>query len=175
MSKLFILDYDDTLFPTSCYENIKSFRKIRNQIRKLFFTLKKFGKVIVITNASLGWVKQTSHEYLSLNLIDLIPVYSMRDLKPDLPLDFSEKKIFLEKYLSENKFDEIIGFGDLFNDRNYIISFSKSHFVKNIKFIKRPSYLQLVQSLKLINQVILEVIYYNDTLDLKIELNMKLI
>jgi hypothetical protein len=91
---LFILDWDDTLFPTSYflksgddYKNLEQMAKkhmaMLNSLQRVVLELLErmvlFGSVAIITNAKQGWVEYSAYHMLPRvhSLIDLyIPVIS---------------------------------------------------------------------------------------------------
>lgn len=163
-NNLILLDWDDTLFPTSwVMEKHRNGVPITENIKKLdeilFMFLKfvcMYGKVLIITNAEKQWIK------ISLNLLDktsffiqqhiknnsfehgTITIISARDL---LSGTFPEQiwvwkeltfKKILEKYFQMNQsLLNLICIGDALYEYNAFVSIWKTeNFNRRIKYFK---------------------------------------
>jgi len=175
MSKLFIFDYDDTLFPSTDSANLidkKLCKMLRGYLKKIMLTVSSYGKVIIVTRASLDWVKLTSEKYYKFDITEYIETYSVRDMYEDVLHQDKWKITFLTTYLLNKKYEEIYGFGDSLNDRESIMWFSHSHKVNNIKFLERPTILQLTESLKTVGDYLIEYLSSPNPLDVQIAINL---
>jgi len=195
---LIILDWDDTLFPTSW--SIKNnidlndkntqnkyiifFAKLDMLLYKLFFNLQKYGKVVIVTNAVKKWV------YLSLNMLPntqriiekYIDIISARDLyqkkypkNTHLWKKLIFKRIFIEYFISKNIIQNIISVGDAEYELNALINLYDidnkidKRYLKSIKFIETPTYDILIDQLEVLNNYLVPIINNKKHLDLRFD------
>src|SRR5206468_3898165 len=117
-STLIILDWDDTLFPTSWLTNnqinlhdINSktkyssyFKRLDTVLFNLLSRLSKFGKVIIITNALPVWIKLTSTVLPNTSkLLENIKIISARKIYQSKHGDMMEwkKNVFKDEVAKE--------------------------------------------------------------------------
>jgi hypothetical protein len=187
---LFILDWDDTLFPTSWIirngisfqQNIKLyiwFDRLDRLLNTLLNKLLSIGNVIIITNAMTVWINMSS-QFLPITSRTLkhIRIISARDLYGKITDDNNAWKIMSFKNeipkIIKNDFANIISIGDADYEYNALINFYsfdkyKSKLLKSIKFIKSPSNEQIVEQLLIVNNAVDEITQSPKHLDLEIK------
>jgi len=192
---LIILDWDDTLFPTTwllknnidlnikdnVYKYIVFFSKLDTILFQLINKLLKYGNVVIVTNAAKKWID------LTLNLLpntqklinNKIIVISARELcQESYPTEiYLWKKIIFNKlthnYFSNIKLQNIISVGDADYEFNALIdlydkqSFIKNKLLKTIRFAKEPSFDSLTDQLEILYSCIDNVITSNNHCDLQ--------
>lgn len=191
---LIILDWDDTLFPTSWTTKndidltdldtqnkyIISFSKLDLLLHKLLTNFLNCGTVIIVTNATLGWVLISSNILPSTQELikSNIRVISARDhYQEKLPDKSSSwKKLIFERLAlnsQKNKnFKNIISVGDADYEFYALVNLSKyqtrnSKALKSIRFMKGPTFESLVKQLEILNDKVEDICYQNKHLDLE--------
>lgn len=185
---LIILDWDDTMFPTSWIANnkinlmnisninkyITIFSKLDMLLHKLLIKLLNYGKVIIVTNAMSKWIKISStilpntKKLIQKNII----IISARDTYQNEIADMMIwKKLIFKQLINNNKvFQNIISIGDAEYERRALISlyeYGKNRFIKSIKFISTPTFELLVDQLEVLINSINQICTLNDHLDLQ--------
>ena len=191
---LFIFDWDDTLFFTShinpsknnlfFYENKKEkkmMKAIEFYIEEILNKALSKGTVLIITNSSEGWVELCTKFYYPklIPILKNIYIISARELYQEkFPLNPEYWKIKTFNDLKEKfNFEEclvtnIICFGD---DNNEIIAAKKlgeninNCLIKTVKFRDKPSLIDMIKQLILINEQILRVYNYPKSLTIQID------
>jgi len=173
---LIILDWDDTLFPTSWIikNNINLNDKSTQNQYIVFFArldvilcdllnkLLKHGQVIIVTNAVIRWFIVSSNilPYTQKILKEKILILSARDaFQSKYPNEMHKwkKKVFdkiVEQYFLRYKLQNILSVGDAEHEFNALTdlynehSIAKLRLLKTIRFMKDPSFDQLVDQLE---------------------------
>jgi hypothetical protein len=183
---IFILDFDDTLFPTywfqtnklklsgEIYEKYKLyFINLDEQIYKFLKLLNGYGYIYIVSNASMNWLRN------SINILPLtkkfieennINVISARDNNIDVELEMWKtltfKKIIsslLDDLNNKGMHLNIISLGDAKYEYMALISLNNhikntKFLLKNIKFIEKPEYEIIIEQLKYLEFNIVYVI-----------------
>lgn len=180
---LVILDWDDTLFPTTAITDIDKNNLIK--LDKIVFTFFKqllsnpHIDVIIVTNAMRKWINQ-SKELLpqTSKLIDnRIKIYSARDLyKNRLPNHMHLWKTLVYNRVikaTAERYRNIISIGDAEYEMRALINLymlKKSDRVKrrlkNIKFINSPSFDTLIDQVSVVSKNFHKICNHRDHLDL---------
>lgn len=193
---LIILDWDDTLFPTSWIiknnldindksmheENLKIFKKLDKYLYEFLSNLLKCGIVIIVTNAMMKWI------YISINVLPLtktiiknIKLISARDwYQKRYPNKMEVWKKLVFKYIVDNLFKKkelqnIISIGDAEYEFNALIdlynidSFKNKRILKTVKLLTEPSYELLLNQLHILGKSIQNICLDNKHLDLQFE------
>lgn len=185
-----IIDWDDTLFPTSwvtrnnisVHEDIKTeykifFMKLDVIIYKFITQLMHYGKVFIITNAMGEWINLTKKLLPNTTTIfKWVKVISARDLYankyPD-DIDAWKQLCFQKvarKYMSKKKINNIISIGDAEYEYEALIKLYKvgkhKKFLKSVKLIGGSDYKHIVDQIIVLNANIREIISHNNHLDL---------
>ena len=175
MKNLIILDYDDTIFPTSDFSLRKGFNydevEYFKEMVELFISdLLKIGEVIILTNASLSWVQITSKDLLGYDLSEKIPTFCAKETLESKYPNQNWKTIFLADYLLNKDYDCLIGMGDAETDRECLLHFSSSFIVKNFKIKDRPKISELYHCLKLLKMCLEDIAREIKFLDLMLQI-----
>lgn len=195
-STLIILDWDDTLFPTSWINknNIKIidnnkltykkfFEKIDISLQKLLQKLTKLGDVNIITNALLNWIEISSkilpYTYNYLNNNNNIKIISARREYSSYTNNILDwKKMAFQNELTKitkyKKINNIISIGDAEYEYNALINLynekpNNYRLLKSVKFIRYPNNHQIFEQINIINNAIYNICIYKNHLDLIIK------
>lgn len=192
---LIILDWDDTLFPTTWVNknNIEIMNKQYNEIiyrkffknldialERLFRMLIKCGNVMIITNALLNWIDISSKVIpLTSDFIqrsNTVKIISARGEYSDKYSDPNEwKRLAFKKHL--NKFNKninnIISVGDAEYEYNALIDLytDDTHtfrLLKTVKFIRNPNMHQLIDQIQILYNSISKICKETKFLDLEL-------
>ena len=192
---LIILDWDDTLFPTSWIvkNNINlSDKNMQNQyivifsrldtiLYNLFNKLLKHGQIIIVTNAVIKWIVISSNMIPNTQKIlkDKILVLSARDaFQNQYPNEMHKwkKKLFekiVDKYFLKHKLQNIISAGDAEHEFNALTnlynenSVANLRLLKTVRFIKDPSFEELIDQLEVFNNCVNKILLSRKHMDLK--------
>lgn len=192
-STLIILDWDDTLFPTSWITknnieiqsiknspNIAYFTKIDVALYKLLKLMLKCGDIYIITNALLNWIVISSSilpktcELLKSSEIKIISARGEYQAKYDNPMDW--KKMAFERELNmimKNKLiNNVISIGDAEYEYNALINLYRDDeknykLLKSVKFIRYPNNYQLLDQILVLTNAIVDICMKTKHLDLK--------
>jgi hypothetical protein len=191
---LIILDWDDTLFPTSWINknNIeflsvenrtilynKYFHKIDNNLEHLLYKLTNCGKVFIITNALLNWIDMSvnilpkTSKLLKKNIIKIV---SARGEYSHYTSNMTEwKKLAfkreLQSLLQNTKINNIISIGDAEYEYMALINLyennkQKYRLLKSIKFKRNPNIYEIDEQLEITYNAIINVCMHPNHLDL---------
>jgi len=175
MKNLIILDYDDTIFPTTDFCMKKGFNQdeilsFKEMVELFISDLLKIGEVIILTNASLSWVQLTSKDLLGYDLSDKIPTYCAKETLESMFPNQNWKTIFLADFLFNKDYDCLIGIGDAETDRECLLHFSSSFVIKNFKIKDRPKISELFHCLKLLKLCLEDIAKEIKSLDLMLQI-----
>jgi hypothetical protein len=176
---LFILDWDDTLFPTSWVTRnnidiinnssrdryVEHFKSLDRALHSFLKNISKYGKVIIVTNALKDWVKissiimpQTYHLLKGINIV------SARSLFGEQTKDVMEWKkrtfqIIIDKEFDNKKLMNIISIGDAEYEHQALVALTQSNFdkikyLKSFRLIKDPTYEQLIEQVEMMDTYI---------------------
>jgi hypothetical protein len=191
-STLIILDWDDTLFPTSWISgnkiNIKDeeimikYRKYFNEVdltlAYLFAKMLSYGNIVVITNALIQWIYMSSSILPRISYFinnKKIKIVSARGDFANINNDpYSWKKMAFEReynlFNSRNQLNNVISIGDAEYEYLALINlFNKKNdqILKSIRFIKYPSRDLLLDQISVLGNAIDDVCVTDRYLDLK--------
>lgn len=191
---LILLDWDDTLFPTSwimrnnidltdeesVHKYIKFFSKLDILLYNLLSNLKKYGSVVIVTNAMLKWIKITSNVLPNTQklFMNSIKILSARDIYQDQypnNMQMWKKIVFknlVKKYYTDSCLQNIISIGDAEYEFNALVdlydvnSVINKKILKTIRLLKDPNYDFLLDQLKVLNKSIKKICEDKKHLDL---------
>lgn len=191
---LFILDWDDTLFPTNWVmrnninlitsstrdQYIIYFEELDRALSKLLKTTLNLGKVIIVTNALPDWINMSSivlpHTY---NLLRKVKVVSARGIyKQESPVMMDWKimafRDIIDKEFSDLSLMNVISVGDAEYEYQALIALNKRNlgikkYLKSIRFMKDPTHDILIDQLGVLNDAISEIWNKNEHLDLRFD------
>ncbi len=158
---LFIFDWDDTIIPSTYLINIldnnnQSILELLDEyLYKFFNIIKKYGTIMIITNATLQWIYYTLSFMKKTNkLLSPYKIISARD--ESINTEYTDKvylwkiKTFNNYKSYINQFDVIINIGDSMNEHNALNYLIKNKYLLpnkltlSYKFIDAPTYKQLI-------------------------------
>lgn len=190
MRTLILLDWDDTLFPTSWVSEKKidlTNEEIQNKyliffsqldliLYKLLKRLTSCGTVIIVTNAMKQWVRLSSAMLPSVNklLEKNIKIISAREqFQHEFPTEIPKwKKLIFKRLIRELCPDShnIISAGDASHEFLALINLhdnSKDQYLKTIRFIPNPPYDILIDQLEVLFTNAENIVNKKRHLDLK--------
>jgi hypothetical protein len=175
---LIILDWDDTLFPTSWVmkngmdlsnkAHTKKFSiyfsDLDKMLHNLLTRLKKCGRVVIVTNALPEWVKTSSRILInSAPLVKDTKVVSARKMYQNIIGNSMEWKKFafkdeLTEMTKRVNINNIISVGDAEYEYQALISLHKNDkkfgkLLKSVRLMKNPSYESLLDQLNVLHDV----------------------
>lgn len=194
---LIILDWDDTLFPTSWivknninlsdkntqHQYIVFFSQLDTLLYNILLKLLKYGKVFIVTNAVVKWVVISStilpntQKLINNNIV----ILSAREaFQPKYRDQIHLWKKLMFKELIETNFDgypfqNIISVGDADYEFNATTDLYNEHSVvkkrllKTIRFKKDPSFEALIDQLEVLEKNIHNIVTSVKHYDLKFE------
>ena len=184
---LIILDWDDTLFPTSWSirnnidftkkevrdKYIVFFAKLDLLLYKLFINLLRYGQIYIVTNAMTKWIVSSSRilPFTQKLLKFRVNIMSARDLHQNsYPNDsFMWKKLVFEDIINNNvKANNIISIGDAEYEYKALINLHENdnRLLKAIKFVQNPSFDTVIDQLQVLKKSIKLIVANNDHMDL---------
>jgi hypothetical protein len=168
-STLIIIDWDDTLFPTSwmvkhninlqeTYKlHIKYFNKLDEQLYSLLKDILLCGDVVIITNATTSWI----HTSLSVlpktkKLMEYIELVSAREkYQKYVVMDNWKKHTFMDEINKrQTQYNNIISIGDAEYEYNALVNLYKESNIKH-KYLKAIRFLKTTNNNKFIEQLVL--------------------
>jgi hypothetical protein len=188
---LIILDWDDTLFPTTWAINnnldmndiesqnryLDHFKDLDKIVYKLLRRLMTYGKVIIVTNALPIWVNISSRvmpntRYL-LSKMKIVSARKNHQKESNKMMDW-KKYAFqdqVSQLLKNNKAINIISIGDAEYEYQALIELYRKaknphKLLKSIKLIKDPNYNTLVDQLEVVFNAVPDVYKAEKHLDL---------
>lgn len=196
MHSLIIIDWDDTLFPTSWVmknninlqdgdtrEKYKAlFLHLDGIVARLLINKLNYGPVIIVTNASIMWIKLTLSlmpQTIKLLQRDL-KVLSARDLyQEQYPKNVGMwKKMTFIEIAKKNPFKNltykptsIVSIGDAEYEHEALINLHgidevKDTLLKSVKLVPTPTYKKLVDQLMVLNKATPKIVKQPSHLDL---------
>lgn len=176
---LFILDWDDTLFPTSwviknnidLIDNdirdgyIEHFKVLDRHLSSFLKNILTIGNVVIVTNALKDWVKVSSIVMPKTNnILKSIEIVSARSLfgdKTKNPMDWKKNtfQLIIDKFYSAKNLMNVISIGDAEYEHQALVSltrtnFNKIKYLKSFRLLKEPSFEQLVEEIDLLDTYI---------------------
>lgn len=169
MNTIFIIDWDDTLFPTTWYfnKNINKFelenkmKELDKELNKFLSIILKLGRVVIISNASYEWIIESSkflYEVKKKIENKEIIIVSARQLYQH-KTNINNWKVFtFRDYLKNNNhYNNIISIGDAEYEYNALVELYKNNrnkYYKTIKFMKYPNFNNLLIQINILNKII---------------------
>jgi len=191
---LFILDWDDTLFPTNWVmrNNINLmtsatrdqytiyFQELDRALSKFLRNTMNLGKVVIVTNALPDWISMSSIVLQqTFNLLNKVKIVSARGIYKEKSSVMMDWKIMAFRDIIDEEFADIslmnvISVGDAEYEYQALIALNKqkcgkTKYLKSIRFMKDPTHDILVDQLGVLNDAISEIWNKNEHLDLKFD------
>ena len=192
---LIILDWDDTLFPTTwtiqnnidmtnkfTYKQYMSlFEKLDTILSNLLIKFQKYGTVVIVTNAATKWVKISSivlpkTQKIITSSIQIISAREMLQEKYPNNMNLWKKIIFDElviNYFAEHGYQHIISVGDAEYEFLALVELYNEHSVinkrllKTVRFVTSPSFESLFDQLSVLYQSTDKILTSKKHMDLK--------
>lgn len=190
---LIILDWDDTLFPTTWFIHnnidlnesymknlyISYFIELDNVLQKLLKKLIMLGDVTVITNALIVWIN-TSSSVLpkTKKIMEKINVVSARGNFQGMYPNMMDWKKEAFKVAKSQKYINVISVGDAHYEYNALIGlYNKDNntLLKSIKFMNEPEQHVLIDQLNVLYDIIPNICNMTQHMDLKFKLKQNII
>ena len=156
LMNIFIIDWDDTLFPTSWVKKYKIkdyekynlyFLELDKTVKTLLEKIYKMGNIYIVSNATITWIKkglnnlQLTKEFIEKNDIEIISARDIYSNKNIIPNEW-KKNIFKNiidmcinennEYDKNNTYLNIMSLGDA--DFEYIALVKLHNYLNNIKY-----------------------------------------
>lgn len=189
METLIIIDWDDTLFPTSWViknnintSDTKYFKKLDVAVHKLLSTLLESSKVIIVTNAMKKWItisgKTIPNSYaLIKNSINIISARDIYQSKHPNKNSMWKKLVFkrltgehYRKYINnKNKMQNILSIGDADHEYKALINLHDNclpRILKTIRLMSNPSYDAIIDQLLVLHKSLNKYVKNKKNMDL---------
>jgi len=180
LTNIFLIDWDDTLFPTSWVNknniNLQNeisiseyklyFLELDNVISKFLSSLNQVGDVFIVTNASLNWIKNClkilslTNEIINLNKIMILSARDLYSKDVNSPTEWkilTFRNVVLEnlkkiKNIKKNTYLSIFSFGDATYEYLALLSLNELLLNNlNVKeYMKNNNFNFLLKSIKFI-------------------------
>jgi hypothetical protein len=196
---LIIIDWDDTLFPTSWVMKNKinmNRPEIRTKYKDFFLSLDRllymflnkcltYGNTIIITNAMPLWITNSSDVLKNTSyILNRIPVISAREKYQNKTNNMMDWKKYTFKdeidKLKNNKFLNIISIGDAEYEYNALVDLNKSFpnlnkLLKSVKLLKNPNYETLLDEIDVLKNSLHYICQTKQHLDMNFEFHYNLL
>lgn len=186
---IIILDWDDTLFPTSwiLYNNIdltdphnrithfNYFQELDNILHELLSNMCMYGEVIIITNAMIKWIELSASVLnKTQKLLNKIKIVSAREnYNKTTEMKRWKELCFMDEINNKNNVPtNVISMGDANYEYNAVINLYKTQkyhddkYFKTVHFLRNPDKNIILEELNLINNHLYEICSNNNHLDL---------
>lgn len=193
MNSLIILDWDDTLFPTSWVvkngidltdkqtknKYIVYFSQLDNILYKLLNSFMEHGNVYIVTNAKVKWVLISADILPNTKklLNNKIKVLSAREKhEKEFPNDmFAWKRMIFKNVVSEvyssNDLQNIISIGDADYEYKALVNLwnkkKNNRILKTVKFVSSPTFDSLIDQLDVLSTSVNQICLCKKHMDLK--------
>jgi hypothetical protein len=183
----YLIDWDDTLYPTSWlnknkiknYDEYKLyFLELDKTITILINKLINMGEIFIVTNANMSWINKSlknlpeTKKIINNKNITIISARDMYSNKNIMPIDWKKhifeniiKKQIETGTLNDNTFLNIVSLGDA--DYEYLAliklhdylknSKCDNYFLKNIRFSENPSFNLIIEQIDLVSYNISDI------------------
>jgi len=183
---LILIDWDDTLFPTSWVMKNKLdlsdpqvrekykplFSELDNVLNKFLTKITNIGKVIIVTNASESWINTSKKllPYSSKIINKKIKVVSARDKYGHKKNVFSWKELSFEDevhgfFYHNKEVHNIVSIGDAEYEQTALVKLDdwekivpEKRILKTIKLMDSPSYHNIVDQLNVLIECITNIV-----------------
>jgi hypothetical protein len=173
-STMIIIDWDDTLYPTtwvmnsnieltepkSRYKYISYFKELDKNISCTLKNILLYGDVIIITNAMPEWIELSSSVLPNTReLLKTIEIVSARKKYQNMHKIIEWKKLtfmdILKKRSIKKNYNNIISLGDAEYEHIALINLYNTNYpfhkyLKSVKFMKTKNYYHVIEQLKVI-------------------------
>ena len=191
---LFILDWDDTLFPThwtitnainfNVIEVVNRYLVYFGELDKLLYKLLKrfleYGNVVIVTNAIALWVRiscrvlPSTYTLFSDNKINVISARDNYKNKSESMMEWKSRAFsdIIDKLYDKSVFMNVISIGDAEYEYKALVNLNNKKnykLLKSVRLIKDPSFETLVDELEVLYTAIPDVSKQGKNLDLNFD------
>lgn len=170
MRTLILLDWDDTIFPTTHHLKTydTNYKHLDTVNIKLLETLHELGTIVILTNATYKWIDESSRYIPKTRqyIHDMkIKTYSAQDYCGNITTDWMKwKKYMLDEIMRRHysKYNQLVSIGDSDAEKNAVIDYANEYpriKIKTIKMIESPSESEIIQQFQYIESIIGKFIY----------------
>lgn len=189
---LFILDWDDTLFPTNWViknginlmnsntreQYVVYFQELDRVLYAFLKNIILIGKVVIVTNALLDWINISSIVLpKTFVLLTKIKIVSARGSYKHKSNNIMDWKIMAFHDVVDDEFNDkslmhVISIGDAEYEYQALIALNQmkktgdKKYLKSVRFIKNPSHDLLIEQLEMLNIAIPDIWQRKKHLDL---------
>jgi len=188
---LFILDWDDTLFPTNWVmknginlmnasireQYITYFQQLDRVLSAFLKNAISMGKVVIVTNALLDWIHISSivlpKTYVLLKKIKIVSARGSYKHKSSNMMDWKVMAFHdvVDEEFQNESLMHVISVGDAEYEYQALIALNKKtngekKYLKSVRFIKNPSHDMLIEQLEMLSFAIQDVWLKKTHLDL---------
>jgi hypothetical protein len=180
LNTIIIIDWDDTLFPTSAYRQQNITPEYLRILDKNIPKLLNYNKTFIVSNASAEWLNK------SLNMLPLtkeyikkhnIPIISAREKYQALKSVEEWKKYCFKDIINSynSKIFNILSIGDSTHEYNalldlhdYIIKKNKIPILKNVTFKQNPNEKDIIIQINVLNDKLKDILKHKKYVDVSI-------
>lgn len=177
-----VFDFDDTLFATSWSTGKQplKLKELTESICDIISTAAKYGKVYIITNATMSWLRQCTDTFLTrTDIFENVDILSTIDsgISSMVAIQYWKTLAFekvLSHLISDGDHHQLLSFGDNQYDRDASLYMRSKHpevIVKNVLMLERPDIDQVICQHKLLVKYLPMILSYNGNLDLKMSVH----
>lgn len=192
---ILIFDWDDTVLPstwlvemglTLCESSIPTashmalLDKVAERTAQTLAVAKRYGKVVLVTNAEHGWIEMSCQKFLPslYPFLQDVKIFSARSTYEHKgvasPFEWkylafeSEIRGFYESFTSDRR-KNVISFGDSAHEREALIRVTQhmqNCHTKSLKFVERPDVEQILKEHELITGCFRHIVHHDGNLDM---------
>ena len=192
---IIILDWDDTLYPTSWtmdkgidltdpksrYKHMKHFKELDKHLSSTLKYMSTLGEIVIITNAMPEWVELSVSVLPETKncLVDIDIISARKRYQNYAKMSEWKKLTFMEemtKRIKSQKYRNILSLGDAEYEHYALINLYNwdmmpHKYLKSIKFIKSCDYNVLLDQIKVIRKYIAHICKVKRQMDLTFDHN----
>ena len=177
---LLILDWDDTLLPSSWLQENNLLRKpisdtfrvildkISASVNTLLTEAQKHGSVVIVTNGESGWVESSCKLYMpqSLSILEGIRILSARSAYEHLYANSPVMWKCQAFQMMSVDFHHIISIGDSNAERYALHELTNKRLKKSVKLENTPTLETFVHQLNILPIILHIIVPYHKNLDI---------
>lgn len=182
ISNLIILDWDDTLFPTSWFGKEKSEKKKENVLKGLekkliilFRRLKRQGDVAIVTNATMGWLDMclSRMPQLEKDLSEVTKISARDEMSAHISSPYLWKLSVFRKLQKRKAYESIVSVGDASYEYRALVGLftntGNSIFLKAIRLLGKPTIRTLVNQIETLTAAMGKISSAKKHIDMRFE------
>jgi len=194
-----VFDWDDTILPstwllrqglkldTASVPNMEQrleLAQVAKSAARVLQCAKRFGTVVLVTNAELGWIELTCTKFLpglrpfleGIHIVSARSQYEKQGVKSPIEWKVRAFEVEFRNFYSafgDDHRKHVISIGDSMHERQALLRVAKQMTdccSKSLKFVEKPDLRQLKKEHALIRQCIPHIVGHDGDLDLSIQL-----